>query len=86
MPTGDKGAANEDGPGSREPLAGEGARALLGAGDGARIVTGEAGRASFETVTEGLPGRGMPPIREVIEAAEGERGLGPFALACKRVI
>lgn len=73
MPEGDKGTANPEGPGNREVLAGEAGRVALEPGDAGRsVVAGDAGRASREaTVTDGLLGRGMPMVREVVEGDAG---------------
>ena len=68
IPEGEDGAASPDGPGNREFCAGEAGRAT--------------GDASFDTPDiAGLPGRGIPPMREEL-AGEPGRAIP----VCKRVI
>lgn len=77
IPEGEDGAASPDGPGNREFCAGEAGRAT---GDADRNVA--AGDASFDTPDiAGLPGRGIPPMREEL-AGEPGRAIP----VCKRVI
>lgn len=73
MPEGDEGTASPDGPGSREFRAGEAGRPAFDVGDAdLSVAAGDDGRANLELpVTEGLPGRGIPPMREL---AAGEPG------------
>lgn len=83
IPDGDEGAAKPDGPGSLEFRAGEAGRAIFDIGDAdLTVVAGDDGRANLDMpATEGLPGRGIPPMREV-PAGEAGRPLPD----CKRVI
>lgn len=73
MPDGEEGAASPDGPGIFALRAGEAGRAIFDAGDAGLVApAGDDGRASLDTpATEGLDGRGIPPI---LELAAGEPG------------
>jgi hypothetical protein len=83
MPEGEEGAGSPEGPGNREPRAGERGRAEFEVGDVDRIVAaGDIGRVSLdEPDTAGLPGRDVPPTR-ILVAGEPGRAIPD----CKRVI
>ena len=80
---GEGGAVSPEEPGSRGFRAGEAGRATFAAGDADRkVAAGDAERASLEVpATAGLPGRGIPPTREVV-AGEPGRAMP----VCRRVI
>jgi len=81
MPEGEEGTASPEA-GSREFRAGEAGRAIFEGDADRNVAAGDAGRASFDVpATAGLPGRGIPPMREVVAGEPGR-----IMPVCKRVI